>query len=60
MKYKGYKIELNLGTKAVRFYNDMEDNIIYINLLVNKPLKFIESFVLDVIDQRVEYLSNAN
>jgi len=60
MKYKGYKIELNLGTKAVRFYNDTEDNIIYINLLVNKPLKFIESFVLDVIDQRVEYLSNAN
>ena len=60
MKYKGYKIELNLDTKAVRFYNDMEDNIIYINLLVNKPLKFIESFVLDVIDQRVGYLSNAN
>jgi hypothetical protein len=60
MRYKGYKIELNLETKAVRFYNDMEDNIIYINLLVNKPLKFIESFVLDVIDQRVEYLSNAN
>lgn len=60
MKYKGYKIELNLDTKAVRFYNGMEDNIIYINLLVNKPLKFIESFVLDVIDQRVEYLSNAN
>jgi hypothetical protein len=60
MKYKGYKIELNLDAKAVRFYNDMEDNIIYINLLVNKPLKFIESFVLDVIDQRVEYLSNAN
>ena len=60
MKYKGYKIKLNLDTKAVRFYNDIEDNIIYINLLVNKPLKFIESFVLDVIDQRVEYLSNAN
>jgi hypothetical protein len=60
MKYKGYKIKLNLDTKAVRFYNDVDDNIIYINLLVNKPLKFIESFVLDVIDQRVEYLSNDN
>jgi hypothetical protein len=33
MKYKGYKIELNLDTKAVRFYNDIDDNIVYVNLL---------------------------
>jgi hypothetical protein len=60
MKYKGYKIEMNLDTKAVRFYNDIDDNIVYVNLFVNKPLKFIESFVLKLIDKRVEYLSNAN
>ena len=60
MRYKGYKIEMNLDTKAVRFYNDIDDNIVHVNLFVNKPLKFIESFVLKLIDQRVKYLSKVN
>ena len=60
MRYKGYKIEMNLDTKAVRFYNDIDDNIVHVNFFVNKPLKFIESFVLKLIDQRVKYLSKAN
>jgi hypothetical protein len=60
MRYKGYKIEMNLDTKAVRFYNDIDDNVVHVNLFVNKPLKFIESFVLKLIDQRVKYLSKAN
>ena len=57
MKYKGYEIKLNLKNKTVRFFNDLDDNTIYIGHLVHKTLKQIELIILDIVDKRIKYLT---
>lgn len=57
MTYKGYKIKFDLKNHTLRFFNEIDDNVLKVK---NKKLtlKQIENLAFKEINKRLKYLIN--